>query len=100
MSVAMNTYRDHWLKAVIGDPAVSSGSYLVASAIACAMGVRYVATTDWQTLNTSLGRARTNPAVRASITELQSAGYLERDLGDGRAFTQGWRLTQPGKEQE
>ncbi len=100
MTVAMNTYRDDWLKAVIKDNAVSGGAWLVASAIACAMGPERVATTDWQKLNASLGRDRRNPAVLASITELQSAGYLERYLGDGRVFTQGWRLTRPGKDQE
>lgn len=99
MTVAMNVYRDDWLKAVIKDKAVNRGAWLVASAIACAMGPGRVATTEWQTLNTSLRRDRENPAVLASISELQSAGYLERYLGKGGAHSQGWRLTLPGEEQ-
>lgn len=98
MNLAMNTYRDDWLKAVIADKAVSGGTWLVASAIACAMGPGRLATTDWQTLNASLRRDRSNPAMLASIKELEDAGYVERCLGDGRASTQGWRLTRPGKE--
>lgn len=94
MTVAMNAYRDDWLRAVIKDDAVSSGAWLVASAIACAMGHGRVASTDWQTLNVSLRRERTNPAVLASISELQSAGYLGY-LGNGGAHAHGWLLTLP-----
>lgn len=82
MTAAMK-YRDEWLQAGIKDRAVSGGAWLVASAIACAMSRGHVAPTDWQSLNVSLRRERTNPAVLASISELQSAGYLERYLGKG-----------------
>jgi hypothetical protein len=95
----MNEYRDDWLRAVIKDKAVSREAWLVASAIACAMRIGRVAPTDWQKLNAVLRRDTKDPAVLASITELQSAGYLERYLGNGLADTDGWRLTLPGKEQ-
>ncbi|MDR6413503.1 hypothetical protein J2808_000219 [Pseudarthrobacter sulfonivorans] len=92
MTAAMNAYRDDWLRAVIKDKAVSRGAWLVASAIACAMGRGNVAPTDWQSLNVSLRRERTNLAVLDSISELQSAGYL----GNGGAHSHGWLLTLPG----
>jgi hypothetical protein len=96
LTAAMNTYRDKWLRAVIKDNAMRGGTRLVASAIACAMGPGQVAPTDWENLNAALRRERTDPAVLASISELQSAGYLERYLGNGGAHSHGWLLTLPG----
>lgn len=95
---AMSAYRDTWLRAVIKDDAVR-GSRLVASAIACAMGPGQVAPTDWENLNAALRRERTDPAVLASISELQSAGYLKSYLGTESAHSHGWRLTLPGVDQ-
>lgn len=92
---AMATYRDNWLRAVVKDKAVSGGAWLVASAIAGAMRSGRVAPTDWQKLNAALRRDRMDPAVLASISELQAAGFLELYPGNGAARTAGWRLTLP-----
>ncbi len=99
MTTATNTYRDNWLQAVTDEMALSTGTCLVATAIADSLGLGRVAPTNWQKLNAALGRDRRNPAVLTSISELQCAGYLERCLGTGWAHTEGWRLTLPGEGQ-
>lgn len=96
---AANPFLDLWLEVVANDGSLPSEALEVAIVMARSVGIGRVAFTDWQRINAVLGRNRRDPAVLASTTELKSAGYLERYLGDGRAYTQGWRLTLPGEGQ-
>lgn len=98
MSFGLNPFKEQWLDIVGSDTAVSPEASLVASTLGRSLGVGRVALTNWQWINVSLGRERSDPAVFVSLRELVSADYLERYLGDGlRAHTHGWRLTLPGK---
>lgn len=91
----MNAHLDNWLEEVNRDGGLSAEAVAVAVALSRSVGIGRIAFTNWQRLNTSLGRKRTDNGVLAIVRELQVAGYLGRYQGNRFDQSRGWSLTFP-----
>ncbi|AOT03280.1 hypothetical protein [Arthrobacter sp. U41] len=96
--VATNPHLDRWLEVVGGDNELSSEALAAAVVLARTVGLGRVTFTNWQRVNDSLGRHRTDPAVFDTIRELQVAGYVGRFQGNRYNKSRGWSLTIPEGE--
>jgi hypothetical protein len=88
-----------WLAKVASDGELSAEAGAIAVALSRSVGIGRIAFTNWQRLNTSLGRNRTDKAVLATVRELQAAGYLGRYQGNRFDQSRGWSLTLPQVEE-
>ncbi|MET3945795.1 hypothetical protein ABIB49_000470 [Arthrobacter sp. UYCu512] len=91
----MNAHLNTWLTEIEGDHELSSDARAVALALSRSVGIGRIAFTNWQRLNTSLGRNRTDNEVLFVVRELQAAGYLGRYQGNRFDQSRGWSLTFP-----
>ena len=92
---AVNPFLGRWLEAIASDGSLPAEAYGVASVIARSVGIGRVAFTDWQRVNTALGREKKDLALIEFLLALQSAGYFTRNL-DGRfGRSYGWSLLIP-----
>jgi hypothetical protein len=92
----MNAYRDRWLHAIASDVSLPSEALQVAAVMARSVGIGRVAFTDWQRINAAIGHDRRDLAVLEIMSELDLAGYLDRDADD--QFVYGWSLLIPEEE--
>jgi hypothetical protein len=95
----MNGYLSMWLTDVGADRELSGEAGDVAIALSRSVGIGRIAFTNWQRLNTTLGRDRTDKEVLATVRELQAAGYLGRYQGNRFDQSRGWSLTLPQVEE-
>ncbi|BCW72412.1 hypothetical protein [Arthrobacter sp. NicSoilB8] len=95
---AVNPFLDRWLEVVGGDSQLSPEAFMVATVLARSVTLGRVAFTNWQRVNVSLGRQRTDFGVFESIRELQTAGYLGRFQGTRYNKSRGWSLFLPEQE--
>jgi hypothetical protein len=91
----MNEHLNTWLTEVAGDGDLSTEAGAVAVALSRSVGIGRIAFTNWQRLNISLERNRTDKEVLATVRELQAAGYLGRFQGNRFNQSRGWSLTLP-----
>lgn len=94
-SAGMNPYLDLWLEAVASDDSLSAEASMVATVMARSVGIGRVAFTDWQRMNTALGRDRRDLALFEFLLELLSAGYFIRNIDDRFGRSYGWTLLIP-----
>lgn len=95
---ARNPLLNRWLHAIASDNSLPLEALEVANVMAWSVGIGRVAFTNWQMINTALGRNRTDYGVFESIKQLQSAGYLGRFQGNRYNQSRGWSLMVPGEE--
>jgi hypothetical protein len=93
---AINPFLAGWLHAIASDGTLPPEALEVANAMARSVGIGRVAFTDWQRINTALGRHRRDLAVFETMSELGLEGYLDRDVDD--EFVYGWLLLIPEGE--
>jgi hypothetical protein len=93
---AINPFLAGWLHAIASDGSLPPEALEVANAMARSVGIGRVAFTDWQRINTALGRHRMDLAVFETMSELALEGYLDRDVDD--EFVYGWSMLIPGAE--
>lgn len=91
----MNAFLDTWLQIVAADDAVSPEAQDVAVALSRSVGLGRISFTNWQRLNVTLGRHRTDSTVLAHVRELQAMGYLGRFQGNRYNQSRGWSLGLP-----
>ena len=94
----VNPFLDFWLEAIARDSNLSSEAPGVASVMARSVGIGRVAYTDWQRINTALGRRRRDLSVFEIMSELELEGYLGRNMYDSAGWSRcsyGWSLLIP-----
>jgi hypothetical protein len=98
MTAATNQFLVHWLRAIAHDGSLPFEALAVASVMARSVGVRRVASIDWQRINAALGRSRKDTAVLEIMSELALEGYIDRNLDVRFGLNYGWLLLLPGGE--
>jgi hypothetical protein len=88
----MNAHLNSWLEEIEGNGELSTDARAVAVALSRSVGIGRIAFTNWQRLNVSLGRARTDNTVLSTVRELQAAGHLGRYQGNRFDQSRGWSL--------
>lgn len=95
---AVNPFLGSWLDAIDSDGCLPTGASGVASVMARSVGIGRVAFTDWQRINTALGRHRRDLSVFEIMSELDLEGYLDRNVDDRFGPNYGWTLMIPEGE--
>lgn len=95
-----NPFLDRWLEAIASDTSLLPETLEVAKVMALSVGIGRASFTNWQRINTSLGRERRDPTSLEIMSELQSKGYIDRNFYDGIGLRRyGWTLLIPEGEQ-
>lgn len=95
---AMNPFVVRWLQTIADDGRLPSDALEVAIVMARSVGIGRVAFTDWQRVNTAIGRNRRDLAVFETMSELALEGYIDRNIDDRFGRNYGWSLLIPEGE--
>lgn len=95
---ATGPYLARWLRTIADDESLPPDALDIANVMARSAGVGRVAFTDWQRINTALGRSRRDLAVFETMSELELEGYIDRNIDERFGRNYGWLLLIPEVE--